>query len=45
VAAQTGRKTFKYKLKPTLDQERVLARTSLLCRHVYTAVLAERRDA
>jgi putative transposase len=42
---QTGRKTFKYKLKPTLEQERMLERTLMLCRHVYNAAVAERREA
>ncbi len=45
MAEQTGRKTFKYKLKPTLEQEWVLERTLMLCRHVYNAALAERCDA
>jgi putative transposase len=42
---QTVRKTFKYKLKPTPDQERVLDRTLMLCRHVYNAAIEERREA
>jgi putative transposase len=39
------RKTFKYKLKPTPQQERVLGRTLMLCRHVYNAAVEERREA
>jgi putative transposase len=39
------RKSFKYKLKPTPEQERVFERTLILCRHVYNAALGERRDA
>jgi putative transposase len=39
------RKTFKFKLKPTPEQERILDRTLMLCRHVYNAALAERREA
>ena len=36
---QSVRKTFKYKLKPTPEQERVLERTLMLCRHVYNAAI------
>jgi putative transposase len=39
------RKTFKYRLKPTPDQERLLERTLMLCRHVYNAAIGERREA
>jgi putative transposase len=39
------RKTFKYKLKPTVEQERVLDRTLMLCRQVYNAAIVERREA
>jgi len=39
------RKTYKYKLKPTPEQERVLGRTLMLCRHVYNAAIGERREA
>jgi putative transposase len=42
---QTVRKTFKYKLKPTPEQERLLDRTLMLCRHVYNAAVGERREA
>src|SRR5690242_7298039 len=39
------RKTFKYRLKPTPDQERLLERTLMLCRQVYNAAIGERREA
>jgi len=39
------RKTFKYKLKPTPEQERLLKRTLMLCRHIYNAAVGERREA
>lgn len=39
------RKTYKYKLKPTVEQERLLERTMMLCRRVYNAALEERREA
>ncbi len=42
---QTVRKTFKYKFKPTPEQERMLDRTLMLCRHVYNAAIGERREA
>ncbi len=42
---QTARKTFKYKLKPTLAQVCLLERTLLRCRHVYNAAVGERREA
>ncbi len=42
---QSVRKTFQYKLKPTLEQERALDRTLLLCRHIYNAAIGERREA
>ena len=42
---QTVRKTYKYKLKPTPEQERTLERTLMLCRHVYNAAVGERREA
>jgi putative transposase len=42
---QSIRKTFKYKLKPTPEQERVLDHTLMLCRHVYNAAVGERREA
>jgi len=41
----TVRKTFKYKLKPSIEQERVLDCTLMLCRQVYNAAIAERREA
>jgi putative transposase len=45
VERQGIRKTYKYKLKPTPEQERVLERTLMLCRHVYNAAVGERREA
>jgi putative transposase len=39
------RKSYKYQLKPTPEQARVLERTLMLCRHVYNAALGERREA
>ena len=39
------RKTYKYKLKPTPQQERTLERMLMLCRHVYNAAVGERREA
>jgi len=39
------RKTFKYKLRPTAKQERLLERTLTLCRHIYNAAVGERREA
>jgi putative transposase len=38
-------RTFKYKLKPTPEQERMLDRTLMLCRYVYNAAVGERREA
>jgi putative transposase len=38
-------KTYKYKLKPTPEQERMLERTLMLCRHVYNAAIGERQEA
>src|SRR6476660_4087031 len=39
---QTVRKTFKYKLKPTLEQERELGRALGLCRWLYNTALEQR---
>jgi putative transposase len=39
------RKTYKYKLKPSPQQEQELERVLLLCRHVYNAAIGERREA
>ncbi|HEX9412807.1 MAG TPA: transposase, partial [Ktedonobacterales bacterium] len=36
------RKTYKYKLQPTAEQERVLDRTVMLCRTLYNAALEQR---
>jgi putative transposase len=38
-------KTFKYKLKPTSEQERSFERALMLCRHIYNAAVGERREA
>ncbi len=38
-------KTYKYKLKPTYEQERLLDRALMLCRHIYNAAIGERREA
>jgi putative transposase len=40
---QGVRKTYKYKLQPTPEQERLLGRTLMFCRHVYNAALEQRR--
>src|SRR5262245_57006345 len=42
---QSVRKTFKYRLKPAPDQESLLERTLMLCRHVYNGAVEERREA
>src|SRR5262249_7774928 len=42
---QTGRKTYKYTLTPTPNQERLLEGARMLCRRVYNATLEERREA
>jgi putative transposase len=39
------RKTFKYKLKPTPQQEQAMALVLRRCRELYNAALQERRDA
>ena len=39
------RKTYRYKLNPTPEQERLLERTLMRCRHVYNAAIGERREA
>jgi putative transposase len=39
------RKTYKYKLKPSPQQEQELERVLLLCRHIYNAAIGERREA
>jgi putative transposase len=45
MAAATTRKTFKYKLQPTLAQAAQLGATLRVCRELYNAALQERRDA
>ena len=42
---QTVRKTYKYKLKPTPEQERAMAFVVRRCRELYTAALQERKAA
>jgi putative transposase len=42
---QTTRKSYKYRLKPTPQQEQMLDRTLMLCRHIYNAAIGERREA
>ncbi len=42
---QAVRKSFKYKLKPTPEQEQALAFVLRRCRELYNAALQERRDA
>jgi putative transposase len=37
------RKTFKYKLKPTAEQQRELERVLGLCRRLYNAALEQRK--
>ena len=39
---QTVRKTYKYKLKPTPEQERELGRVLGLCRWLYNTALEQR---
>jgi putative transposase len=42
---QTVRKTFKYRLKPTPQQEQVMEFTLRCCQELYNAGLEERREA
>src|SRR5690348_13971288 len=42
---QTTRKTYKYRLKLTPEQDQMLDRVLMLCRHVYNAAIGERREA
>ena len=42
---QAIRKTFKYKRRPTPEQEWMIDRTLTFCRHVYSAAIGERREA
>ena len=42
---QRVRKTFKYKLNPTPEQERALATVVWRCRELYNAGLEERKAA
>src|SRR5215813_5730897 len=45
VEHQGMRKTFKYKLTPTPEQERAMAFVLCRCRELYNAGLQERREA
>jgi putative transposase len=46
MSSQTAcRKTFKYKLEPTAEQERELERVLLLCRQLYSVALDQRITA
>ncbi len=45
MAETTVHKAFKYKLRPTPEQERVLDHVLMRCRHLYNAGLEERREA
>ena len=42
---QSARKTYKYKLNPTPEQQQVLERVLWRCRELYNAGLAERKLA
>jgi putative transposase len=42
---QTVRKTYKYKLKPTPEQERAMGFVLRRCRELYNAALQERKEA
>ena len=42
---QTVRKTYKYKLKPTPEQEQAMAFVLRRCRELYNAALQERKEA
>jgi putative transposase len=42
---QTVRKTYKYKLKPTPEQEQAMAFVVRRCRELYNAALQERKEA
>ncbi|HEV2457315.1 MAG TPA: transposase [Ktedonobacterales bacterium] len=45
MAPPTVRKTFKYKLRPTAEQEGTMACILRRCRELYNAALRERREA
>jgi putative transposase len=45
MSEQTVRKTYKYKLNPTTEQERELGRVLGLCRHLYNTALEQRITA
>src|SRR5262245_40238930 len=42
---QAARKTYKYKLKPTPEQEQTMAFVARRCRELYNAALQERKEA
>ena len=42
---QSGRKTYKYKLSPTPDQERALETVLWRCRTLYNVALEARKTA
>jgi putative transposase len=42
---QSVRKTYRYNLNPTPEQDRALDRTVTLCCHIYNAAIGERREA
>ncbi|HEV2461844.1 MAG TPA: transposase, partial [Ktedonobacterales bacterium] len=43
--SESLRKTFKYKLKPSAEQERELERVLMLCRRLYNTALEQRKTA
>ena len=43
--SESLRKTFKYKLKPTAEQERELDRVLWVCRQLYNTALEQRKTA
>ena len=45
MSAESLRKTFKYKLKPTVEQERELDRVLWTCRELYNTALEQRKTA
>jgi len=42
---QSVRKTYRYNLNPTPEQDRAFDRTVTLCCHIYNAAIGERREA
>jgi hypothetical protein len=43
--SRVSAKHTKYTLKPSQQQERMLDRVLMLCRHVYNVAIGERREA